>query len=37
MSLPTILFWRDGAEAARLGGADATPENIIARIEEMTV
>lgn len=35
MSLPTILFWKDGAEVARLGGADATAENITAKVEEL--
>ena len=35
MSLPTILFWKGGAEVARLGGADATPDNIIAKVEQM--
>lgn len=35
MSLPTILFWKDGAEVARLGGTDATPENIVAKVEEI--
>jgi thioredoxin 1 len=35
MSLPTILFWKDGAEVARLGGADATPEGITAKIDAM--
>ncbi len=35
MSLPTILFWKGGVEVARVGGADATPENITAKIEEM--
>ncbi|GHS96467.1 thioredoxin [Synergistales bacterium] len=35
MSLPTILFWKGGAEVARIGGDDATPENIIAKVEEM--
>ncbi|MDR1977973.1 MAG: thioredoxin [Synergistaceae bacterium] len=35
MSLPTILFWKDGAEVARLGGAEATPENIEAKIGVM--
>lgn len=35
MSLPTILFWKGGAELARLVGADATPENIEAKIEAM--
>ena len=35
MSLPTILFWKGGAEVARLGGADATAENIAGKIEEM--
>ena len=35
MSLPTILFWKGGAELARLSGADATPENIEAKIGTM--
>ena len=35
MSLPTILFYKDGAEAARLGGADATAENIEAKVNEL--
>ncbi|MDR3264520.1 MAG: thioredoxin [Synergistaceae bacterium] len=35
MSLPTILFWKGGAEVARLGGADATPENITAKVGEL--
>ena len=35
MSLPTILFYKDGAEAARLGGADATAENIEAKVKEL--
>ncbi|MDR1741534.1 MAG: thioredoxin [Synergistaceae bacterium] len=35
MGLPTILFWKNGAEVARLGGPDATPENITAKVEEM--
>ena len=35
MSLPTILFWKGGAEVARLGGADATAESITGKIEEM--
>ena len=35
MSLPTILFWKNGAEVARLGGADATGENIAAKVEEL--
>lgn len=35
MSLPTILFWKGGAEVARLGGADATAENITAKVEEL--
>ncbi|MDO4786487.1 MAG: thioredoxin domain-containing protein [Fretibacterium sp.] len=35
MSLPTILFWKDGKEFARLGGADATAENITAKVEEL--
>jgi hypothetical protein len=35
MSLPTILFWKGGAEVARLGGVDATPENITEKIEAM--
>jgi thioredoxin 1 len=35
MSLPTILFWKSGAEVARLGGTDATPENITEKIEAM--
>lgn len=35
MSLPTILFWKDGAEVARLGGTDATAENITAKVEAL--
>ncbi len=35
MSLPTILFWKDGKEFARLGGTDATAENIEAKVVEM--
>jgi thioredoxin 1 len=35
MSLPTILFWKGGAELARLTGADATPDNIEAKIGAM--
>ncbi|NLL36079.1 MAG: thioredoxin [Fretibacterium sp.] len=35
MSLPTILFWKDGAEVARLGGDDATAENITAKVESL--
>ena len=35
MSLPTILFYKDGAEVARLGGADATAENIEAKVKEL--
>ena len=35
MSLPTILFWKNGAEFARLGGTDATAENIEAKVNEM--
>ena len=35
MNLPTILFWKGGAEVARLSGADATPENIEAKISAM--
>ena len=35
MSLPTILFWKGGAELARLSGTDATPENIEAKIGAM--
>ena len=35
MSLPTILFWKDGAEVGRLGGADATAENIEAKVNEL--
>ena len=35
MSLPTLLFWKGGAELARLSGADATPENIEAKIGTM--
>ncbi|MDR1377555.1 MAG: thioredoxin [Synergistaceae bacterium] len=35
MSLPTILFWKGGAEVARLSGTDATAENITEKIEAM--
>jgi thioredoxin 1 len=35
MSLPTILFWKDGAEVARLGPTDATAENIEKKIGEI--
>ena len=35
MSLPTILFWKGGKEFARLGGTDATAENIEAKVVEM--
>lgn len=35
MGLPGILFFKGGEEVARLGGGDATVENIKARIEEM--
>jgi len=37
MSLPTILFWKGGTEVSRLGGADATAENITKKIEEIIV
>ena len=35
MSLPTFLFWKGGAEVARLGPADATAENIEKKIAEL--
>ena len=35
MSLPTILFYKDGAEVARLGGTDATAENIEAKVKAL--
>ena len=35
MSLPTFLFWKSGAEVARLGPADATADNIEKKIEEL--
>ena len=37
MGLPTILFWKGGAEVARLSNTDATAENITAKIEELIV
>ena len=35
MGLPTFLFWKGGAEAARLSGPDATVENIKAKTDEL--
>lgn len=35
MGLPAILFWKDGEEVARLGGGEATAENIRARLDEI--
>lgn len=35
MGLPTILFWKDGKEFARLSAGDATPENIEAKVQEL--
>ena len=35
MSQPTFLFWKDGAEVARLGGDDLTIEAITAKVDEL--
>ena len=35
MSLPTVLFWKGGAEVARFSAADVTEENVTTKIEEM--
>lgn len=35
MGLPTFLFWKNGAEVARLSGPDATIENIKAKTDEL--
>ena len=35
MGLPGILFFKDGKEFARLGGGEATVENIKAKIDEI--
>jgi len=35
MGLPGILFFKDGKEITRLGGEEATVENIKAKIDEM--
>ena len=37
MSLPAVLFLKGGTEVARLGGANATPEKITAKIESLFV
>ena len=36
MSQPTFLFWKDGAEVARLGGDDLTIEAITAKVDELS-
>jgi len=35
MGLPAILFWKGGEEVARLGGGDATADNIKGKLEEI--
>jgi len=35
MGLPSILFWKDGAEVARVSGGEATADKIKAKIEEL--
>ena len=35
MAQPTFLFYKDGAEVARLGGDDLTIETITAKVDEL--
>ncbi|MCL2009779.1 MAG: thioredoxin domain-containing protein [Synergistaceae bacterium] len=35
MSIPTLLFWKDGVELARLVGGDVTTESVTGKVEEM--
>ena len=35
MAQPTFLFFKDGAEVARLGGNDLTIEEITAKVDEL--
>jgi thioredoxin 1 len=35
MGLPAFLFWKDGAEIARIGGGDVTLEKIRENVEAL--
>lgn len=35
MALPTFLFWKDGAEVARISGGDVTLEKIRENVEAL--
>jgi thioredoxin 1 len=35
MGLPTFLFWKDGAEVARISGGDVTLEKIRENVEAL--